>query len=61
VTREGEKLVMLKVSQDATEAAMRDSYQQSTATARRGIWNSSRWNRAIRWWNGRSSPTTATA
>src|SRR6185369_17124471 len=29
--REGEKLVMLKVSQDASEAAMRDSYQQSTA------------------------------
>jgi hypothetical protein len=27
--REGEKLVMLKVSQDATEAAMRDAYQQS--------------------------------
>jgi LemA protein len=29
--REGEKLVMLKVSQDNSEAAMRDSYQQSTA------------------------------
>src|SRR5689334_13064570 len=27
--REGEKLVMLKVSQDASEAAMRDAYQQS--------------------------------
>jgi LemA protein len=27
--REGEKLVMLKVSQDNTEAAMRDAYQQS--------------------------------
>src|SRR5689334_6004568 len=27
--REGEKLVMLKVSQDATEASMRDAYQQS--------------------------------
>jgi LemA protein len=29
--REGEKLVMLKVSQDASEAAMRDAYQQSGA------------------------------
>ncbi|HET9267500.1 MAG TPA: LemA family protein [Vicinamibacterales bacterium] len=29
--REGEKLVMLKVSQDNSDAAMRDSYQQSTA------------------------------
>ena len=27
--REGEKLVMLKVSQDASEASMRDAYQQS--------------------------------
>ena len=27
--REGEKLVMLKVSQDSTEAAMREAYQQS--------------------------------